>query len=485
MKCYVAFALIIVVVLVATGLWNPFPGLWDWANKSKSLSRPDATWQQRLGGTPQSVTIAGDAVIIEYRTTVEARSLSTGVQLWERKADWAAVAGSDEDPVVAVGKLLVKGYEVLDPRSGAVRRRDDAAVGVWTYRDALLDASCFEPDDCTLTAWTPRGSKPLWSVDLPGIATSFFADNPKVLGTRKLTTGKVAGDAGGPEPLPALIGFPIDSRVYVVDTANGRLVQELKPERREQVAVVGGRVLHVRAIPRDGTCYFMAEGRDPASGKQVWQQAGINFGTADRGGCAQRHDPKGSQNVLVGTAPDLRETVIGAYDGRRLFTGEPGEELLAVDDRYAIVRSDDGRTVSGYALGAGSRWTRSVDRDSGAALTPHAAVVVEEKPDRIIALDPATGRELANIRSSAKVLAVGRDGMIIGDGREIAYIRFGASADSGSDTDRESDSEDGIPDGSDDSGDGSDGEDGSDRGDGAHPAPTCGGPKNEECPPGG
>lgn len=83
--------LAVVVALAATGVWNPFPGLWDWVDRSEPISEPDVVWQQRVGGTPRSVTIAGDSVVVEQRTRVEARSLATGTQLWERKADWSAV----------------------------------------------------------------------------------------------------------------------------------------------------------------------------------------------------------------------------------------------------------------------------------------------------------------------------------------------------------------------------------------------------------
>lgn len=482
-KCYFAFALVILIVLVSTGLWNPFPDLWEWTNRSQPLSRPDVAWQQRLGGTPKNVTIAGDAVIVEHRTTVEARSLTTGVRLWERKADWAAVAGGESDSVVAVGKLLTKGYEVLDPRSGAVRRRDDAAVAVWTYRNALVDARCFQPNDCTLTAWEPRGTTPRWTVDLPGIATTLFADNPEVLGTRRLTASRIERQAGGPELVPGLVGYPIDGRVHIVETANGRVVQELKPDRQERVVVVGGRVLHIRTLARDGTCYFTVAARDPATDQPVWQEAGLNLRTAERAGCAQRHDPQGGQNVIVGVAPDLRESVLNAYDGRRLWTGEPGEKLLAVDDRYALVRSADGKAVEGYELGVPAPpWTRLLSPDGEAALARYAAVVVDEKPDRIVALDPRTGRELASLRSSAKVLAVGPQGMIIGEGREIGYVRFGGVA-GGPDA--------GAPDapgaagasGAPGAGPGPDAapNDGPGPGDGA----TCGGPKQEQCRPEG
>ena len=54
-------------------------------------------------------------------------------------------------------------------------------------------------------------------------------------------------------------------------------------------------------------------------------------------------------------------------------------------------------------------------------------MIVEEKPSRLIAVDPRTGRELAVLRTSANALAVGPNGMIIGEGREIGYVRFGGA----------------------------------------------------------
>jgi hypothetical protein len=454
----VAFALTLLVLLIATGLWNPLPGLADWLDRDRSLSVPPPVWQQRLGAGPQSVTIAGDAVIAEHRTSVESRSLGSGVQLWQRKVDWAAVAGGESDPVVVVGKLLVKGYEVLDPQTGAVRRRDNSAVAVWTYRNALLDARCFDPKDCVLTAWDPRGGSPLWTVELPGIGVALVADNPELLGTRRMETPRVDARAGGPEQMPALLGFPVDGRVHVVDTATGRLLQQIEPNRQERVVVVGGRVLRVNATAQDGTCYFSVLARDPANDQQVWQQDGINLRTADGAGCIQRQDPQGGNNMIVGVGPDRREAVIDAYDGRYLWVGVPGEKLLAVDDRYALVRSADGRSVLGYELARSpARWARPADPDGGAALARYAAIVTGDDPDRIVALDPLTGGELANLRSSAKVLAVGPRGMIIGDGREIGYVRFGAVAAVPVDPAVGGDADPGV-------------------------VPSCGGPKLEDCP---
>ncbi|MEO3776200.1 PQQ-binding-like beta-propeller repeat protein [Micromonospora sp. B11E3] len=426
---WLLLGLVTVIVLAATGVWNPWPGVWDRVNRSTPISEPDVVWQQRIGGTPRSVTIAGDAVIVEQRTRVEARSLATGAQLWDRKADWSAVAGGDRDPVVAVGKLLSKGYELLDPTTGAVRRRDGDAVGVWTYRNLLLDARCVAATDCTLRAWDPRGTSPLWTAFLPGVSTGLFADNPGLLGTRRLTASRIDGGVAGPEPVPPLLGFPVDGRVHVVDTATGRVLQDVEPGRDERLAVVGGRMLRITAVSQDGACRFTLTAHDPANGKQVWRRAGINLRTADSAGCAQREDPQGARNVLIGVAPDGREAVLDGYDGRLLQVNAEGERLMAVDDRYALVRSADRRSVLARELGADrTRWSRPAGGKSGGALTPYAAVLADEKPNRLVALDPRTGRELVVLRTPANALAVGPAGMIIGEGREIGYVRFGAGA---------------------------------------------------------
>ncbi|MFB9239981.1 PQQ-binding-like beta-propeller repeat protein [Plantactinospora siamensis] len=469
-KCWLAFAAVAVVILAVTGVWNPFPKMWQWASSSRALSDPKPAWQQQMGGTPTTATIAGDAVVVEERTVVEARSRATGVQLWQRKADWAAVAGDGPDAVVLVGKLLTRGYDVLDPTSGTVRRKDTSAQAVWAYRNALLDARCSSSTDCTLTAWDPRGSTALWSTFIPGVSTGLTADSPRGLNPRPIDARQVDDDAAGPQLMPPLLGLPVDGKVVVVDTAIGRVVQNTKPAQEDRVVVVGGRVVRVQARSADGTCYFTVTATDPANGQEVWRRTGLNLRTADGAGCAQRENPQGGQNVLVGVGADGRELVLDAYDGRQLWTGAAGEKLLAVDDRYAVARAGDQKSVNSHELAFGGlRWTRSVDAKAAVALTPYAAVVIDNEPDRIIAVDPRTGRELVNVHSTAKVLAVGPAGMVIGDGRDIGYLPFGTIQGAPGPAP-------GRPVGS-PTGDGN--------GDGvpATPAPTCGGPKNEVCPP--
>ncbi len=269
----------------------------------------------------------------------------------------------------------------------------------------------------------------------------------------------------GPEAVPPLLGFPVDGRVHVVDTATGRVLQNVEPGREERLAVIGGRLLRITARSQDGSCYYGISGRDSATGQEAWQQSGLNLRTADSAGCVQREDPYGARNVLLGVSPDGREAVLDAYDGRLLLVTANGERVLAVDDRYALVRTADGGAVSARELGAErTRWKRPAGKKADAALTPYAAIVADEKPNRLVALDPRTGRELAVLRTSANALAVGPAGMVIGEGREIGYVRFGATAGG---TPGEADGADPGPAGS-----------------GAVPQPqdSCG-PKNELCAP--
>jgi len=427
---WVVAALIVLVILVSTNTWNPFPGIWDWVSASQPLSSPNVAWQQRLGSGPQSVTFAGNAVVVEHRTSIEARGISSGAQLWEKDKDWAAIAGEGYESVVVVGELLTKGYEVVDPVSGAVRRTDKQAVAVWTYRNALLDVRCDDAKECQLSAWEPRGTSPMWTVELPGVGFVLYADNPDLLDAKPLNTRRVEGGAGGPTLMPSLLGFPIDGKVRVVDTAAGRVAQDFEPDRHDRHVVVGGRVIRVQAKSADGTCYFTVIATDPALQREVWRHEAVNLRTAQGAGCAQREDPGGGQNVMVGVTADGREAVLDAYDGRVLWLGGHGDKLLAVDDQYALVRPSGGKAITSYEFGEKrASWSYATnDPKAGVAITPFAAIVASEDPDRLAALSPANGRTLVEVRSSAKVLAVGPTGMIIGEQREIGFIPFAGAA---------------------------------------------------------
>ncbi len=428
-KGYALVGVVVVIVLATTGVWNPFPKIWSWINQSDPIAEGVSTWQTAIGGSPRSVTITGGAVVVEYRTSVEAYGITAGVRLWKSDADWAGVAGGDSDAVVVAGRLLTKGYEVLDPATGAVRRRDTEATAVWTYADAVLDLRCPEAGECELSAWEPRGSKPMWTIGAPGIGFVLDAANPDLPDTQPLSSSQIDARAGGPRPLPNLIGLPTAGKIDVIDTAQGRIVQTRTPSRDQRVAVVGSRVLTVTGTARDGTCYYSVIAHDPPNGRAVWQRDGLNLRTADNGSpCKQERDPAGGDEVVLGVDPVGRPELIAAHDGRVLWRGGKDQSVLAVDDRYALIRTADQQTLAARSFSRGRNvWRRGVTANAQAALTPYAAVVAERKPARVTALSPRTGAVLTQARTDAKVFAVGPGGLILISGRDMAYLSFGSS----------------------------------------------------------
>ena len=425
-RSYAVAAGVVVIVLATTNTWNPFPRLWNWVNTSAPIAAGAAQWQQRIGGSPQSVTIADDAVIVEYRTSVEAYGLGAGVKLWQSDADWAAVAGTDADAVVVTGRLLIRGYQVLEPRTGVVRRQDTTATAVWTYQNAIVDLHCAKGSDCELTAWDPRGSQPLWTVSTGGIGFVLNASNPDLPDTKPLTSPQVDDDVAGPPFMPGLIGLPDDGRVRIVDTAGGKVVQTVAPRSDQRVAVAGGRVLTVTGTARDGTCYYGVVATDPPSGQRVWSRDGLNLRTADNGSsCKQDRDPAGGSDVVLGVDPVGRRELLAAHDGRVLWHGAKDEDVLAVDDGFAVIRNADRDTLTGRSFnGAGTVWQRSAGSGTTAALTPYAVIVAGLKPSRITAMSRSDGRVLADIRTPAKVFAAGPRGLIVVSGRDMAYLPF-------------------------------------------------------------
>ncbi|MFI5493277.1 hypothetical protein [Actinoplanes sp. NPDC051859] len=417
------------IVLATTGVWNPFPRLWTWITQTDPIAADAASWQTAIGGSPQTVTITGGTVVIEYRTSIEAYGLTGGVPLWKSDADWAGVVGTGPDAVVVTGRMLTAGYEVLDPATGQVRRKDPAAKAVWTYSDALLDLRCPRSNECELRAWDPRGTEPRWQVAAPGIGFVLDASNPDLPDTQPLGAAGVDRRAGGPGVLPHLIGLPGDGKVQIIDTAQGRVAQTRTADHNQRIAVAGSRVLTVTGESRDGTCYYDVIAHASDAGRPVWQREGLNLRTAgDGNACEQDRDPAGGSNVLLGVGPTGREELISAHDGRDLWRGDKGQRVFAVDNSYALIRSADGKTLSSWSFSRGEvAWRRAAGPEASAALTPYAAIVVEQKPARIVALSPRTGKVLTEARTDAKVFAAGPEGLILVSGRDMAYLPYGSS----------------------------------------------------------
>src|SRR5262245_22194206 len=156
---------------------------------------------------------------------------------------------------------------------------------------------------------------------------------------------------------------------------------------------------------------------------------GLNLRTAEGSGGAQRKQPSGQDDVLVGVAPDAREVVLDANDGRVLLKLATDEKVVGLDNFYAIVRGANKRSVRAVGLGRNAvLWRRDVRSGARVALTRHAVLILERDPDKLTAVDPETGQEMLSRRTEAKVLAASLDGLILADGRDFGFVPFATAA---------------------------------------------------------
>jgi hypothetical protein len=423
-----ALGIIGVLALATTAIlitgWNPLPQLQQWFERSGKLAEPEATWVERVGGQPSAAVVAGGAVIVTMRGTVEARGLNAGTMLWQREADWAAVAGDESATVAIVGRRGA-GLEALDPATGNVRWKDGDAVGAWTFRDLVLTLSCGGLSDCTLSARGPTDGAQRWKAVLPGIGRVLAGVNSELLGSRELSATYRDAVAASPGPAPSLLGFPTDERVQVVDTATGKRLREEKPSSTSRVVVVGGRVLLSTATPTDGGCRYSLEARDASTGKSAWKKDGYDLHTASGAGCEQRKDPPGSGNILAATRGDNRDVFLAARDGRELWVGGPGETAVATDGQFGVVRSADKKTIKVYDLSNGSKlWEQTASAKSDVAITRYAVLVNDSAATNLRAYSPRAGRQLLDLKTTAEVLGYGPGGLMLGRGRTIGYAPF-------------------------------------------------------------
>jgi hypothetical protein len=422
-----------VIALVITGIvvtgWNPLPKVTDWWEKvaanSGKLATPDTAWTERVGGQPSSAVIAGDAVIVSMRGTVEARALSTGAVLWTKEADWAGIAGDGANTVAVVGRRGT-GMDVVDPSSGSSRWKDGGVVGAWTYRDTILTLGCGTSlTDCTLAARAPRDGATIWKVTLPGIGRVHNGVNSDLLGTEVLAEAYRDAIVAMPRPIPAMLGFPIDQKVTIVDTVGGKRLLEQSPNNTTRIVVAGGRVLASAATPKDGNCRYSLEARDAATGKPVWKKDGYDLHTASGAGCEQRKDPAGSDTVLVATRGDNREVFLSPRDGREMWSGAEGDEIVAADSQYGLVRSDGGKKLSVVGFTKGGRlWEKEIPAKADVAISRYAVLVRDAAGGRLLAYAPDSGRLLLEAKSSSDVLGIAENGLMLGRGRTIGYLHF-------------------------------------------------------------
>jgi outer membrane protein assembly factor BamB len=330
---------------------------------------------------------------------------------------------------VVLGRVDASGFDAVDPRTGQQRWNDAGATGAWTFRDAVLAVQC-DKSECALANRAPADGATRWRVPLPGNVRARAGVNDGLLDLRSIDSTFDAAIAASPRPMPRYLGYLHDHRLQVIDTTIAKRVRDEDVPLDARSVMVGNRTVRAGATTRDGGCRYHVTGRDAASGAQVWRNDGYDLGTAGGAGCEPRRDPAGGGTAVIATRGDNRRVFMSAVDGRDLAVAGPDETILGTDGEYGLIRGPDGRKIRAVRLAQGgvTAWSQEAPPNARIGLTPFAVLVVDPDGGRIMALDPATGQVKLNLASTAVVLGVHSDGIVLGNGRTVGYIGFGAVA---------------------------------------------------------
>lgn len=414
-------------LLIISGIMpNPFPGIWEWINRDRPIAS-EATWQHRLGGRVSAGEQAGDGLALGAGRQAQVRATASGELIAEWTADWLTVAGTGADAVTISGVTFSRGYEVRDPRSGAVRHRDEDAQAVWGFDRARLDLRCDGPRSCELRAYAPASDQPLWRAHLPGAGPGLVGPEPDFAMAQVSVPKRAQPRVGTPPPLPPLLGVPIDrQRIAVVHTRTGQVVEQPEPASDELVMVVGERVVRSVAARRDGVCQLAVSAYDPVNGQVAWGPRPYNLRTITGGGCEQQYAAVASGAALVAVEADGSELVVDANDGRVLWRGEPDERVQGLTEHLAVIKGEDPNVRYAVRLGRPDAplWVRNVHADATLIVTDCGVVVADEEPSRLHVWHPADGLEIVTLRTSATLASCTPDGVVLTRGRSVALVPF-------------------------------------------------------------
>jgi len=417
------------VTLAIVFQWNPWPDIRDWLDeRTRTLSEPATAWTQRAAGQPDAVGITERAVVALMGDMVEARDRGNGNLQWRREADWAAMAGSPAGGVVILSKVDGKGIDAVDPYGGATRWTDPDAIGAWTFRDAVLTVDC-PKSGCGLVNRDPGSGQQRWRIGLPGAVRALAGANSGLLDLRHLDDTYDEVKAASPQPMPRYLGYLIDRKVQIVDTSAGRRVREEEVPNDARSVVAANRTVRTVGSVRSNGCRFVVTGREAGSGQQVWQREGYDLQTTGGAGCEPRRDPPGAGTALIAVRGDNRAVVLSAVDGRELAVAGPDETILGTNGEVAVIRGRDGKQVRAVNLGTGgAAWTRPTQPSAKVGVTAYAVFILDASTDRLVAVDPGSGQVRLDVESGAEVLGISPDGVVLGRGRTIGWIGFGAAA---------------------------------------------------------
>jgi outer membrane protein assembly factor BamB len=403
---------------IATG-WNPLPRLQGWLDRTRTLAEPAPAWTVTTTDEPSAAVAVGNSAVIFAGRTATGYTLATGTQQWAREVAWSAVAGSGAGAVVVAGKSK-RGYDALEPATGAVRWSDATATGAWTFTDLVVGIACPQPGSCVLTARAPGDGAVRWQVGLPGDVHGLGGANHKLAGVRPL--GKATGLPG---PVPARLGFPVDDKVQVVDTRGGTRLTAYRSDQLTWATVAGDRVVVTGGAQKKGPCRPRADGRDPAGDREAWHLDGYDLHTGTALGCDQRNEPAGAGGLIDATSPDGHEVLLDPATGGEAFRAGTGEKVIDTDGHLVLVRTADKDAVKAIDIDSGAtRWRRSAPKGVNVLLGP-GVVVFSDPGSGKLTVVTLTNHVLVDVTSRASVLGYAETGLFVTNGTEVGLVSYG------------------------------------------------------------
>jgi outer membrane protein assembly factor BamB len=420
-----------VTIILVSGR-NPLPWALDHVKGSRSLSDPATAWRVEVGNTPDWAHAPDTSVLaLGGDNLVTVLDQTNGDKRWQQVADWGAVAGTATGGggVVVLGGVVPdhgdrKPLEVRDADTGAVLWPnkgdvDEKAVAAWTYPDLVVTLTCPKSKECTLVGHRPHDAHgQLWKLQMPTSARALHGGNPGLAGVRSRL-------AGGSAAVPPVLGFPVDNKVYLVDTASGRLLSAQPASPDSRVVAAGTGMLHIDADYVNGGCRITLRYSDLLGGGRSWQHDQYQPVTADGAACESRGQPTADGGLLYVTRADRTQSLLDLRTGEPVYSTAADEKIIAVAGSSVLVRSAKQDTITARSLSGGQLWQQPINEHTQVASDGNVVTFLAPDTGELTARAVPGGETRIHATTLASLLGYTPGGLVLDETLSVGLLRYG------------------------------------------------------------
>jgi outer membrane protein assembly factor BamB len=429
-----------VTIILVSGR-NPLPWAFDQLKGSRSLADPATAWRVDVGNTPDWAYAPDTSVLaVGGDNLVTVLDQNGGDKRWQQVTDWASVAGSATGggAVVVLGGVIPDHgdripLQVRDADTGAVLwpnkgDTDEKALAAWTWTDMVVTLTCPKSKDCTLVGHKPHDVHgELWKLQLPSSARTLHGANPGLAGLRTQLHG-------GRPAAPKVLGFPVDDKVYLVDTARGRLLGTESTSPQSRVVAAGTGMLRIDADYVNSGCRITLRWNDLLGSAKGWQHDQYQPVSSDGSACESRGQPAGDGGLLYVTGADRTESLLDVRTGEKVFSTAADEHVITVaggSDRASVVlvRSAQRDAVIARPLsGGGPLWQQTINEHTQVGSDGDVVTFVSPDTGELTARAAAGGETRIHATSLANLLGYTPGGLVLNETLSVGLLRYGSVA---------------------------------------------------------